>query len=201
MNIDAFKGQLRGGGARPNLFEVEGSFPNAAAGALASIGGAIGGAVGQAIGSTIANVLGSGGPSSKIRFLCKAASIPESTLGEVTVAYRGRDIKLPGDREFPTWSITILNDTDFAIRNAFEQWMNLINSHEGNIGTQGLQAIQQNWKVTQLGKGGERLKTYEFSGCWPSQISAIDLDYDSKNAIETFQVTLQYQYWKASTTT
>lgn len=201
MRIDDFKAALRGGGARPNLFRVDGQFPNVASGALATIGRSVFGEVGQDIGTVAGNLLGGGGPSRQIPFLARAASIPASTIGDIPISYRGRQIHIPGDRTFSPWSLTIINDTDFALRDAFEQWANLINSHEGNIGTQGLANVVQEWRVTQLGKGGESLKTYKFVDCWVSEVSDITLDFETSNSIETFTVTLQYSYWTSNSTT
>ena len=201
MRIDEFKTALRGGGARPNLFRVEGSFPSVASGALASIGRSVFGEVGQDVGTVLGNVLGGGGPTRQLPFLVKAASIPASTISEIAVQYRGRQIKIPGDRTFATWNLTVYNDTDFALRDAFEQWSNLINSHEGNIGTQGLHNIVQEWQVTQIGKGGEDLKTYKFVDCWVSEVGDISLDFDNGNQIEQFNITLQYSYWTSNSTT
>lgn len=206
MRIDDFKGALVGGGARPNLFRVTLGFPSGASSAIATglgaIGGAIGGAVGGVVGA-VSNVLGGGGPSRKLQFLCKATSLPASTLGEITIPFRGRQLKVAGDRTFAPWSITVINDTDFAIRNAFEGWMNVINAHVANVGPSGLNSYIQQAQVEQFGREGPSinptsLKTYLFEGCWPSDLAVIDLSYDTSNAIETFTVTLQYQYWTAA---
>lgn len=204
MSIDNFKASLAGGAARPNLFRVRGSFPNGGSGALGAVAGAVGGALGGNVGnlaSAIGNVLGGGGPSRKLEFLCKGAQIPASTIGVIEVPFRGRTLRLPGDRTFMEWSLTIINDTDFAIRNAFEQWMDLMNSHTQNIGPAGLQAVQQNWEVDQLDKTGSVLKTYRFVGCFPTELSMIDLSFDSTDTIEEYTVSLQYQYWTTDTTT
>jgi hypothetical protein len=200
LRIDDFKGQLPGGGARPNLFRVEGTFPSPVSGLLAEIGGAAAGAQGRAIGGSVGNTLGGGGPSNLVRFLCKGASIPGMTVEPVEVPFRGRVLKVPGDRTFEPWELTIINDTDFSLRDAFEKWNHLINSMEGNTGSVSLQEIQQNWRVTQLGKNNEELKTYEIVGCWPSTVSPIELSYESTGAIEEFTVTLEYQYFKTNTT-
>lgn len=208
FRIDDFKGALSGGGARPNLFQVSCGFPSASSSALATglgaVGGAIGGAVGGVIGG-VSNVLGGGGPSRKLQFLCKAASLPASTVGIIPVPFRGRQLKIAGDRTFEEWTITVINDTDFSIRNAFEGWMNTINAHVANVGPSGLNSYIQQAKVEQFTREGPSinpapLKTYLFEGCWPSTVSAIDLSYESGDAIEEFTVTLQYQYWTSGTT-
>ncbi len=208
FRIDDFKGALAGGGARPNLFRVSMGFPSGASSALATglgaVGGAIGGAVGGAVGA-VSNVLGGGGPSRKLQFLCKAASLPSSTVGIIPVPFRGRQLKIAGDRTFEEWTITVINDTDFAIRNAFEGWMNTINAHVANVGPSGLNSYIQQAQVEQFTREGPSvnpgsIKTYLFEGCWPSTVSAIDLSYESGDAIEEFTVTLQYQYWTSGTT-
>ena len=182
LRIDDFKGQLPGGGARPNLFRVEGGFPSPVSGLLAEVGGAAAGAQGRVIGGAVGNALGG------------------MTIEPIEVPFRGRVLKVPGDRTFEPWELTIINDTDFALRDAFEKWNHLINSMEGNTGTVSLQELQQTWTVTQLGKDGEELKKYEIVGCWPSTLGAIELNYESTGAIEEFPVTLEYQYFKSNTT-
>jgi len=208
MRIDDFKGALAGGGARPNLFRVTCGFPNASSSALATGLGAVGGAIGGAVGSvaqSVSNVLGGGGPARKLNFLCKAASLPASTIPNIDIPFRGRQLKIAGDRVFAEWTITVINDTDFAVRNAFEEWMNVINAHVSNTGPGGLNSYIQQAQVEQLGREGPSLsptsfKTYLFEGCWPSEVGAIELSYDSENQLEEFSVNLQYQYWTSNTT-
>lgn len=208
FRIDDFKGALSGGGARPNLFQVTMGFPSGSSDALATglgaVGGAIGGAVGGIVGG-VSNVLGAGGPSRKLQFLCKSASLPGSTVGIVTIPFRGRQLKIAGDRTFEEWTITVINDTDFSIRNAFEGWMNTINAHVANVGPSGLNSYIQQAQVEQFTREGpsvnpSSLKTYLFEGCWPSTVAPIELSYDSSDEIEQFDVTLQYQYWTSNTT-
>lgn len=202
--IDDFKSAMPGGGARPNLFRVRGSFPNGGSSVLGTAIGAVAGAAGNAVGAALAgasNILGGGGPARQVEFLCKGASLPASNIGVIEVPFRGRQLKVPGDRTFTEWSLTIINDTDFQIRNAFEQWMDLINSHVQNIGPSGLLQVQQNWTVEQLDRSGSILKTYEINSCFPTEVSAIDLSFDSSDSIEEYTVTMQYQYWTSNTTT
>ena len=208
FRIDEFKGALSGGGARPNLFRVTMGFPSGASDALATglgaIGGAIGGAVGGVVGG-VANILGGGGPARKLEFLCKAASLPGSTVGPIIIPFRGRELKIAGDRKFEEWTITVINDTDFAIRDAFEGWMNTINAHVANVGPSGLNSYIQQAQVEQFSREGpslnpSSLKTYLFEGCWPSTVSPIELSYETGDTIEEFTVTLQYQYWTSNTT-
>ena len=126
-----------------------------------------------------------------LAFLCKAASLPASTLGTIELPYMGRKIKIPGDRTFEEWNITVLNDTDFKIRNAFEEWSNTINQHNGNIG----EDIYYDGEVFQLNKFGESVKKYHFVDMWPSNIASIELSHETNDTVEEFNVTLQYQYW------
>jgi hypothetical protein len=172
MNINNFKAQLSGGGARANLFRVQGTFP-AASVAAAGLN-----------------------PANSIQFLCRAAAIPSVTLGLVTAPFQGRQLKLAGDREFSEWTITIINDTNFALRNAFEKWSDVINRVETNVGRNGLSQYAQQWTVTQLDRQGQDVKTYTFIDCWPTAISDIQLNSDPVTTIEEFTVTLQYQYYQ-----
>jgi hypothetical protein len=181
--LNDFKSRLTGGGARPNLFECEINFPSAASGEDTGLG-------------------------EYTRFLVKAANLPASTLSVIDIPFRGRNLKIAGDRTFDPWTITVINDTDFRIRNAFEKWMNYINKHEDNSGQTDPVSYQQTMKVYQLGRAkvGENmqsdsempiLKAYEFYGTFPTAISAIDLSYDSTDTIEEFTVDLQVQWWDA----
>ena len=181
--LNDFKSRLTGGGARPNLFECEINFPSAASGEDTGL-------------------------PEYTRFLVKAANLPASTLSVIDIPFRGRNRKNACDRTFDPWTITVINDTDFRIRNAFEKWMNYINKHEDNSGQTDPVSYQQTMKVYQLGRAkvGENmqsdsempiLKAYEFYGTFPTAISAIDLSYDSTDTIEEFTVDLQVQWWDA----
>jgi hypothetical protein len=183
--LNDFKNRISGGGARPNLFECEINFPDAA---LIGIN---------------ANDM-----SNKTRFLVKAASLPASTINVIDIPFRGRNLKIAGDRTFDPWTITVINDTDFTIRNAFERWMNYMNKHEDNSGQLDPGEYQKDMKVYQLAKGGINKdmssdgkmlvkKAYAFYGTFPTAISAIDLSYDQADTIEEFTVDLQVQWWDA----
>jgi hypothetical protein len=172
MNIQDFKNALSGGGARANLFRVNGTFP-AAAVAAAGLN-----------------------PANTIQFLCRAAQIPAVTIGVVTAPFQGRMLKLAGDREFAEWTITVLNDHNFALRNAFEKWSDVINRVETNVGRNGLSEYSQQWTVTQQDRSGKDVKSYTFIDVWPSSISPIELNQDPVTSIEEFTVTLQYQYYQ-----
>ena len=135
--------------------------------------------------------------------MAKAAQLPGSTIGQVTVPYFGRELKFPGNRTFADWSITIINDEDFAIRNSFESWMNLINSHAGNVreaNSINPSSYSVDAEVVQYGKGGNEIKRYKFVGMWPMDLAPIDLAWDSNDTIEEFAVTFGYQYWETEKT-
>lgn len=129
----------------------------------------------------------------KTPFLVQAASLPGLQKGTINVPYFGRTMKLAGDREYAPWSIVVMNDEDFLIRNAMEEWSNKINSFEGNVRT--LTDYKSRARVTQLGKKGDKLRTYTFEGLWPAEISPIELDWGTNDQYETFQVTFQYDYF------
>ena len=185
--LDAFKGRMVGGGARPNLFECELYFPTDA----------------------IPTSSSSDDLSDRTRFLVKAANLPASNLGIIDVPFRGRNLKVAGDRTFDPWTVTIINDVDFTIRTAFERWMNLINKHEDNAGRTNPVDYQQDVFVRQLGRSAVNgttptsaaqvpvLKQYKFYGVFPSNISDIALSYDNTDTIEEFTVDLQVQWWDA----
>ena len=169
--ITGFKSKLAGGGTRPNLFEVEIAFPNE---------------------TQIDN-----DTKEKSRFLIKAAALPASNITPIDVNFRGRILKIAGDRTFDTWTVTVLNDVDFSIRSAFEKWMNLINKMEDNTGEQDPAIYQPDAYVHQLDRDGSTLRTYKFHDLFPTQVSQIDLSYETTDAIEEFTVEFQVQWWEA----
>ena len=169
--ISGFKSKLAGGGTRPNLFEVEIAFPEVIA---------------------IDNDV-----KEKSRFLVKAAALPASNITPIDVNFRGRILKIAGDRTFDTWTITVLNDVDFSIRSAFEKWMNLINKMSDATGEQDPAVYQPDAYVHQLDRDGSTLRTYKFHDVFPTQISQIDLSYESTDQIEEFTVEFQVQWWEA----
>ena len=169
--ISDFKSKLTGGGARPNLFEVELAFPNAV---------------------QIENDV-----LQKSRFLVKAAALPASTISPIEVPFRGRILKIAGDRTFETWTITVLNDVDFVIRSAFEKWMNIINSMEDATGVQNPDDYQKDAMVHQLVRDGGILRSYKFWDIFPTNISTIDLSYETTDTLEEFTVEMQVQWWEA----
>ena len=169
--ITGFKSKLAGGGTRPNLFEVEIAFPTE---------------------TQIDN-----DTKEKSRFLIKAAALPASNITPIDVNFRGRFLKIAGDRTFDTWTVTVLNDVDFSIRSAFEKWMNLINKMEDNTGEQDPAIYQPDAYVHQLDRDGSTLRTYKFHDVFPTQVSQIDLSYETTDAIEEFTVEFQVQWWEA----
>ena len=171
LGVDDFKSKLRGGGARPNLFKTTINFPGYA-----------------------------GGDAELTSFLCEAAQLPGSTFGVINVPFRGRVLKVAGDRTFPEWTITVINDTDFNIRNAFERWMNGINSHSANTGLASPIAYESDLIVEQLDRAGNPIKKYNIRGAFPTDISAIELSYATTDEIERFTVTFNYQYFESDTT-
>ena len=165
--ISDFKSKLTGGGARANLFEVVLTFPDLAQPAN--------------------DVL------DKSRFLVKAARLPASNISPIDVAFRGRILKIAGDRTFDSWSITVINDTDFAIRSAFENWMNVINRLSDNTGAVNPADYQADCYVYQLDRDGQALRSYRFFDTFPTQVGPIELSYEA-TGIQEFTVELQVQY-------
>ena len=170
-SVDDFKAKLKGGGARANLFKATINFP------------------------AYAN-----GDVELTSFMCTAAQLPASTMGVIAIPFRGRQLKIAGDRTFEQWSPTIINDTDFRVRDAMERWMNGINAHSANTGLTAPVDYEADLIVEQLDRDETVLKTYNFRGCFPSAISAIDLAYGTNDAIEEFTVTFEMQYWESNTT-
>ena len=171
--INDFKAVLAGGGARANQFQVTMPIPGFAA---------------------------AGGETRVMSFLCQATNLPGMTLGEVAVPFRGRQLYIAGDRTFEAWTTTIMNDTDFLIRNAMERWMNAINALSDNSGLENPSDYQVDAFVDQLDRAGEAIKSYTFRGLFPQTIAPIELGYDQNDAVETFEVTYRYQFFETNTT-
>jgi hypothetical protein len=121
-------------------------------------------------------------------------------MNVIEVPFRGRQLKIAGDRTFETWTATILNDTDFTIRNSMERWMNGINSHAANTGLTNPVDYQADLVVEQLDRDETVLKTYNFRGAFPINVSAIDLNYETVDTVEEFTVEFAVQYWESGTT-
>jgi hypothetical protein len=130
----------------------------------------------------------------------KQHNLPGSTIGVVPVQYFGRELKFVGNRTFADWTLTVINDEDFVIRNAFERWMNGINSHSLNVRNPVALApggYTVDGEVTQFGKTGDQLKRYKFLGLFPTDLTPIDVDWGSNDTIEEFSITLAYQWWES----
>jgi len=170
--IDDFKANLLGGGARANQYRVTITPPS-----------------GIAIGLDVR----------RASFLVTASNLPAQTLGEIAIPFRGRQIYIAGDRTFDdAWTTTFMNDTDFMVRNAMELWMNGINDLADATGVTDLAAYQTDLQVEQLDRDDTILKSYIFRSAWPTSLSAIDLTNDQADSIETFEVTWRYQHFEAS---
>ena len=173
-NISDFKAKLAGGGARANQFKVTMPFPG-----YASVGGEI----------------------EELAFLCRATSIPSMEIANINVPFRGRAIKIAGDRTIPSWSVTVYNDTNFKLRDAFERWQNGINNMSDNEGLTNPVDYQVDAFLDHLDRNGNTIKSYTLRGVYPTKIAGIPLDYEEANVIEQFEVTLEYQFFDARTTT
>ena len=141
--------------------------------------------------------IGNSSLPTEVGYLCKAAQLPASTIGAIEVPYRGRKLKLPGEREYAEWTLTFLSDGDFKLRNAFERWMDDINQTVSNVSTSehNLQgALFPDWNIDHLDRKGNPVKSYKFFHCWPSEVAAIDVSTDASDLAE-FSVTLQYSYF------
>ena len=171
-NIDDFKANLIGGGARANQFRVTITPPS-----------------GIAIGLDVR----------RASFLVTASNLPASTLGEVAVPFRGRNIYVAGDRPAPEpWSTTFFNDTDFMVRNAMERWHNGINNFADNTGVTNAADFQTDLFVEQLDRDDTILKTYIFRNAFPTSVGQIDLTNEETTTIETFEVSWRYQHFEPS---
>ena len=180
-SITNFRDRLVGGGARPNMFEVNLALPS--------------------------GVIAQGDFDQDIRFMIKAAEIPAAVIGNIPVPFRGRVLPVAGDRTFNPWTVTIINDAQFNIRDAMEQWSNKINDLQFDVGDINPADYQTKAEVFQLSRqggaavsssGGEdivTLRQYDFEGIYPTEVSSIALDYGATDQIEEFQVTFNYLFW------
>ena len=182
-----FKSKLAGGGARPNLFEASiNSFPTAISEAWDNSSEAEGGA---------------------FKFLCKSTALPASNLGSIEIPFRGRTLKVAGDRTFDDWTVTIINDEDFRLRTAFERWSNVMSQLDDATGVTNPTSYMTDAFIQQLGRGPEAgagsnnggnssvLRSYKFFDVFPITVGEIALSYDTTDQLEEFDVTFRYQYF------
>ena len=171
-NIADFKAQMIGGGARPNQFRVELTFPSFV---------------------TLGVIAGQ-----RAQFLCRAASLPASTIETISIPYRGRPVNFAGERSFQPWTVSIYNDTTFNIRNALEQWQSGIQQYNTTNGRTNPTDYQVDLSVHQLDRNGATIKSYKFTDAFPTNIGAITLDYEQQNAIEQFDVEFVYNFFTSN---
>jgi hypothetical protein len=174
FNVDRFKAELTNGGARPNQFAVQLTFPNYVVARAAAV--------------------------NKSPFLVTASELPGQSIGVTPVYYRGRLIKMAGDREFAPFNCTVLNDSSFTIRTALEQWMNGIENLRNKTGALQPSVYQTDMFISQLDRNGAIVKTYKFIDAYPTLIGPIAVDYETNNQIETFEAEFTYNYWTSNTT-
>ena len=191
--LSQFKSKLAGGGARPNLFEVSiPTFPTAIAEAWSP---------------------GDDNENGMFKFLAKATALPASNLGNIEIPFRGRTLKVAGDRTFDDWTVTIINDEDFKLRTAFERWSNVISRLDDATGVTNPSSYMTDGFVQQLGRGsvantrtndgGESsvLRTYKFFDVFPVTVGEVALSYDTTDTLEEFDVTFRYQYFTIGNST
>lgn len=167
MSLAEFRSQFLGG-ARPTLYKVHCPFPSG---------------------------VDSGGASLKLSFDAKVAQIPGATVNPINVPYRGRNLKIAGDRDFQPITLQVINDVDWKVRTAFERWLNLINGHAENVGATRMSQYQVDWSIEQYDRNGLVLAKYDFVGGFPIDVSTIDLGYEQVDTISEFSVTMDYQWW------
>jgi hypothetical protein len=168
FNISKFRTALEAG-AKPNLFEVNLALPTG----VTDDAGAV---------------------FNNFKLLCKSAAIPALTVGVIEVPFRGRRIKLPGDRSYAEWTITVVNDNEQSMRKAFDRWMKYINNPDATQDIRNTQEID--YKVTvsikHLKINSKISRSYQLIDAFPTDVSAIDLSYDTTDAIQEFTVTFLY---------
>lgn len=172
-SISQFKGALRYGGVRPTMFQVEMDFPD---GTTTNVQDAV----------------------NKAAFLVKGAQIPASNVGVIEVPFRGRKLKVAGDRSFESWTVTVINDASFTVRKALEKWSEKVQNMNYALGETELEKYFKDLSVHQLDRDAKTLRSYKVFSAWPSAISPIDLDFGTNDTVEEYQVTFEYQYWNSS---
>jgi len=170
-DISQFKAQMLQGGLRLNQFRCEITFPN-----IVSLGQQAG---------------------QKLQFLAKSAQAPASNVSVASVTYRGRPVYFAGEREFEPWSIEVYTDTDMVVRNAFESWINVVQRADSTNGIQQPALYQVDMSVVLTDRNDRAVKKYTFKDAFPTNVGALQLDWETNNQIATFPVTIQYNYWTA----
>lgn len=176
FDVNEIRTELVKGGARPTLFEVQILAPEGIPGLAPAL--------------------------INTPFFIEATRLPESQLGVIPVPYFGRTIKLAGDRKFNDWNVTVINDEDFKLRNAFEAWSSQLNTMRTNLRTPNTlrtMTYKPKARVTQYGKTGDTLRVYEFDGIFPAMISDIELNWGATDRIQRFNVTFAYDFWTLGT--
>ena len=171
-----FLANFQGGGFRPNRYRVVLSFP-------------------QAVPNTLA-------ATTKAGFTCKATSIPSTMLGTAEVYFMGRPVKIPGDKTWDDWTVSIYMDTDFVTRDAFETWHDLILGFESTTAREGMATTVNAFATAQvhaLNRYDEIVKTYDLDGIWPTQVGEVTLGFDQNDQVAEFPVTFAVNGWKAAT--
>lgn len=171
-SIQDFKSILQGGGVRSTMFQVELVFPP----------------------NTTAD---NNQITTEGTFLIKTAQLPQSNVKNIAVPFRGRQLKVTGDRDYADWGVTVLNDTTFGLRKAFEKWSEICQNMNYVLGANTLNEYFSNAIVRQLDRDGNQLRAYRFEGIWPTEVGAIDLSFDSSDTVEEFPVNFVVQYWSA----
>lgn len=172
FNVERFKSALTNGGARPNQFAVQLSFPTYVTGQALAV--------------------------ARAPFLVSVAELPGQTVNPAIVQYRGREVKFVGDRVYSPWTITVLNDAEMSIRNAFEQWMGGMEDYANKFGRLQPSEYQRDLQVFQLDRNGNALKSYNIVNSFPVDISPVGLDFGANDQISSFTVTFQYQHFTTS---
>ena len=172
FNVERFKSSLTNGGARPNQFMVQLSFPTYVAGQALAV--------------------------ARAPFLVSVAELPGQTVNPAIIQYRGREVKFVGDRIYAPFTITVLNDAEMSIRSAMEQWMGGMEDYAGKFGRLQPAEYQRDMQVFQLDRNGNALKSYNIVNAFPVDLSPVALDFGANDQISTFTVTFQYQHFTVS---
>jgi len=169
FRVDDFKSKLVGGGARPNLFRATINFPSYA-----------------------------GGDSELTSFMCKAAQLPSSVIAQIDVPFRGRQLKIAGDRTFENWNITVIQESSMEVRNSFERWLNGINEHVNGTGLVNPVDYQADMLVEQLDRNDNVIKAVNIRGAFPVNLGAVELSYETTDALAEYTIEWAYQYWESA---